>query len=84
MRSELARDRGGPGLQTIISWRQGLNAPGMLLYKRAKWRHIANTTGDHMPDSSQLVIGADLSGQPIAQAMRLANRHGLVAGATRP
>ncbi|MGE1176001.1 DUF853 domain-containing protein [Pseudomonas sp. BW7P1] len=35
-----------------------------------------------MPDSSQLVIGADLSGQPIAQAMRLANRHGLVAGAT--
>ncbi|MFJ5239890.1 helicase HerA-like domain-containing protein [Pseudomonas neuropathica] len=35
-----------------------------------------------MPDSSQLVIGADLAGQPIAQAMRLANRHGLVAGAT--
>jgi len=35
-----------------------------------------------MPDTSQLVIGADLAGQPIAQAMRLANRHGLIAGAT--
>ena len=35
-----------------------------------------------MPDSSQLVIGAGLDGLPIAQAMRLANRHGLVAGAT--
>ncbi|MFC6297581.1 DUF853 family protein [Pseudomonas sp. CCM 7893] len=35
-----------------------------------------------MPDSSQLIIGADLNGQPIAQAMRLANRHGLIAGAT--
>ena len=38
--------------------------------------------GDKMPDSLKLVIGADLQGQPIAQAMRLANRHGLVAGAT--
>ncbi len=38
--------------------------------------------GDQMPDSLQLVIGADLEGQPIAQAMRLANRHGLIAGAT--
>ena len=38
--------------------------------------------GDEMPDSTQLLIGADLSGQPIAQAMRLANRHGLIAGAT--
>ena len=38
--------------------------------------------GDEMPESSQLVIGADLAGSPIAQAMRLANRHGLVAGAT--
>ena len=38
--------------------------------------------GDKMPDSSQLLIGADLEGQPIAQAMRLANRHGLIAGAT--
>ncbi|MBS7597605.1 helicase HerA-like domain-containing protein [Pseudomonas sp. RC2C2] len=35
-----------------------------------------------MPDSSQFVLGADLVGQPVAQAMRLANRHGLVAGAT--
>lgn len=35
-----------------------------------------------MPDSTQLLIGADLSGDPIAQAMRLANRHGLIAGAT--
>lgn len=35
-----------------------------------------------MPDSSQLLIGAGLDGQPIAQAMRLANRHGLIAGAT--
>lgn len=35
-----------------------------------------------MPDSSQLVLGADLGGQPIFQEMRLANRHGLVAGAT--
>jgi DNA helicase HerA-like ATPase len=38
--------------------------------------------GDKMPDSSQLVIGADLAAQPIGQAMRLANRHGLIAGAT--
>ena len=38
--------------------------------------------GEKMPDSLQLVIGADLQAQPIAQAMRLANRHGLVAGAT--
>lgn len=35
-----------------------------------------------MPDSSQLVIGADPAGQQTAQAMRLANRHGLIAGAT--
>ena len=33
-----------------------------------------------MPDSSQFVLGADLAGQPVAQALRLANRHGLVAG----
>lgn len=38
--------------------------------------------GDKLPDSSQLIIGADLQGQPIAQSMRLANRHGLIAGAT--
>ncbi|MFQ6574460.1 helicase HerA-like domain-containing protein [Pseudomonas sp. UM16] len=35
-----------------------------------------------MPDSSQFILGADLAAQPVAQAMRLANRHGLVAGAT--
>ena len=35
-----------------------------------------------MPDSTQLLIGAGLDGQPIAQSMRLANRHGLIAGAT--
>ncbi|WP_175652193.1 helicase HerA-like domain-containing protein [Pseudomonas sp. Marseille-P9899] len=35
-----------------------------------------------MPDSSQFVLGSDLSGKPVSQAMRLANRHGLVAGAT--
>ncbi|WP_166364263.1 helicase HerA-like domain-containing protein [Pseudomonas akapageensis] len=35
-----------------------------------------------MPDFSQLVLGADQGGQPISQQMRLANRHGLVAGAT--
>ncbi|MFK0088279.1 helicase HerA-like domain-containing protein [Pseudomonas sp. NPDC090755] len=35
-----------------------------------------------MPDSLQFMLGADLSGQPVGQAMRLANRHGLVAGAT--
>lgn len=38
--------------------------------------------GDEMADTSQLMLGANLSGQPIAQAMRLANRHGLIAGAT--
>ncbi len=38
--------------------------------------------GDEMADTSQLILGANLSGQPIAQAMRLANRHGLIAGAT--
>lgn len=35
-----------------------------------------------MPDSLQCVLGSDSSGQPVAQAMRLTNRHGLVAGAT--
>ncbi|MBH3430652.1 helicase HerA-like domain-containing protein [Pseudomonas alkylphenolica] len=35
-----------------------------------------------MPDTSQFILGADPAGQPVAQAMRLANRHGLVAGAT--
>ncbi len=35
-----------------------------------------------MSDSSQIVVGAGLDGLPVGQAMRLANRHGLVAGAT--
>lgn len=35
-----------------------------------------------MPDSQEILIGADLDGQPIGQALRLGNRHGLVAGAT--
>ncbi len=35
-----------------------------------------------MPDIAQLLIGADLMGQPIGQDLRLANRHGLIAGAT--
>ena len=35
-----------------------------------------------MADSSQFVLGSDPSGQPVAQAMRLTNRHGLIAGAT--
>lgn len=35
-----------------------------------------------MSDSSQIVVGAGMDGQPVGQAMRLANRHGLVAGAT--
>nr|WP_314876539.1 helicase HerA-like domain-containing protein [uncultured Pseudomonas sp.] len=35
-----------------------------------------------MSDSSQIVVGAGTDGQPVSQAMRLANRHGLVAGAT--
>lgn len=35
-----------------------------------------------MPLTESLVIGADPQGQPVAQSLRLANRHGLVAGAT--
>ena len=35
-----------------------------------------------MSVSDQFVFGADLEGQPVGQALRLANRHGLVAGAT--
>jgi DNA helicase HerA-like ATPase len=35
-----------------------------------------------MPVVNSLVLGADPQGQPVAQALRLANRHGLVAGAT--
>jgi DNA helicase HerA-like ATPase len=32
--------------------------------------------------ANQFVLGADLDGQPVGQLMRLANRHGLIAGAT--
>jgi DNA helicase HerA-like ATPase len=35
-----------------------------------------------MPDSAQLLLGADLDGHPVGQDWRLANRHGLIAGAT--
>lgn len=35
-----------------------------------------------MADTAQLLLGADLDGAPVAQAMRLSNRHGLIAGAT--
>ncbi|MDA7087144.1 DUF853 family protein [Pseudomonas sp. SA3-5] len=35
-----------------------------------------------MPAATQLVLGADRGGQPVGQLLRLANRHGLVAGAT--
>lgn len=35
-----------------------------------------------MPDSQQIVFGASLDGQPVGQALRLSNRHGLIAGAT--
>ncbi|MBX8538086.1 DUF853 domain-containing protein [Pseudomonas cichorii] len=35
-----------------------------------------------MSDSQEIALGADLGGQPVFQALRLTNRHGLVAGAT--
>ncbi len=35
-----------------------------------------------MPEHHQLLLGADPAGQPVGQALRLANRHGLIAGAT--
>lgn len=35
-----------------------------------------------MPDQSSLILGADPEGNAIFQAMKLANRHGLIAGAT--
>ena len=35
-----------------------------------------------MPESRQLLLGADPSGQPVSHLLRLANRHGLIAGAT--
>lgn len=35
-----------------------------------------------MPMLDRLLLGADPAGQPIGQALKLANRHGLIAGAT--
>ena len=35
-----------------------------------------------MAQTDQFVMGADLQGLPVGQALRLANRHGLIAGAT--
>ncbi|MCY1202453.1 hypothetical protein D9M72_139400 [compost metagenome] len=35
-----------------------------------------------MPEPRSLTLGADPQGNPVAQAMKLANRHGLIAGAT--
>jgi DNA helicase HerA-like ATPase len=35
-----------------------------------------------MPEDLSLILGADPQGEAVAQAMKLANRHGLVAGAT--
>ena len=35
-----------------------------------------------MPLVAQLVLGAGVDGQSVGQPMRLANRHGLIAGAT--
>jgi len=35
-----------------------------------------------MADSNAFVLGADPAGRPVTQSLRLANRHGLIAGAT--
>ena len=35
-----------------------------------------------MNDANVLILGADPAGQPVGQLLRLANRHGLIAGAT--
>lgn len=35
-----------------------------------------------MAENNQFVLGAGVDGQPISQSLRLANRHGLIAGAT--
>ncbi|UVE18694.1 DUF853 domain-containing protein [Pseudomonas sp. LS44] len=35
-----------------------------------------------MPFTNSFIFGADPAGQPVSQSLRLANRHGLVAGAT--
>ncbi|WP_044871872.1 helicase HerA-like domain-containing protein [Pseudomonas sp. LFM046] len=35
-----------------------------------------------MPDQRSVILGADQEGNAVSQAMKLANRHGLIAGAT--
>lgn len=35
-----------------------------------------------MPSAHSLILGADPAGQPVEQLLKLANRHGLIAGAT--
>ena len=35
-----------------------------------------------MAENNQFVLGAGVDGQPVSQSLRLANRHGLIAGAT--
>jgi len=35
-----------------------------------------------MSSNAQLILGAGSDGQPVSQSLRLANRHGLIAGAT--
>ncbi|OHC29365.1 MAG: ATP-binding protein [Pseudomonadales bacterium RIFCSPLOWO2_12_59_9] len=35
-----------------------------------------------MPVTTPFIFGADPAGQPVAQALRMTNRHGLIAGAT--
>lgn len=35
-----------------------------------------------MPATNPFIFGADPAGQPVAQALRMTNRHGLIAGAT--
>ena len=48
-----------------------------------KWLAVINTIwGMQMTSVSELVVGAGVDGQPVGQSFRLANRHGLIAGAT--
>ena len=35
-----------------------------------------------MASAPSLILGADPAGQPVGQLLKLANRHGLIAGAT--
>lgn len=44
--------------------------------------HMPIETGDDMPDSQSIVLGSGPDGLAVSQALRLGNRHGLVAGAT--